>query len=166
MSARQRHSGPDGTGVWNGGRVGLAHARLAIIDLSPAADQPMADEDGVIHPVHHGEIYNFQALRDELIALGHRFSSQGYAEVLVARHHPCGQPHPAHPQPQQNRKRAGHPRDARRQDNLPPAVWCQTQSHATISTCNSPRKQMVKSPRRVDAIIPPATSVVAKAGQQ
>lgn len=84
MIATLRHRGPDGTRVWNDGRVGLAHARLAIIDLSPAADQPMADEDGVVHLVHNGEIYNFQALRDELIALGHRFSSQGDAEVIVA----------------------------------------------------------------------------------
>ena len=77
------HRGPDGLRVWNDGHVGLAHARLAIIDLSPAAAQPMADEDGAIHLVHNGEIYNFQALRDELIALGHGFSSQGDAEVIV-----------------------------------------------------------------------------------
>ena len=77
------HRGPDGYRVWNDGHVGLAHARLAVIDLSPAAAQPMADEDGAIHLVHNGEIYNFQALRDELIALGHGFASQGDAEVIV-----------------------------------------------------------------------------------
>ena len=83
MIATLRHRGPDGEKVWNDGRVGLAHARLAIIDLTAAADQPMADADGVIHLVHNGEIYNFQALRDELITLGHRFASHGDAEVIV-----------------------------------------------------------------------------------
>ena len=82
--ATLRHRGPDGARVWSDGRIGLAHARLAVIDLSPAADQPMSDESGAIHIVHNGEIYNFQALRHELITLGHSFASQGDAEVILA----------------------------------------------------------------------------------
>ena len=82
--ATLRHRGPDGARVWSDGRIGLAHARLAVIDLSPAADQPMSDESGAIHIVHNGEIYNFQALRHELITLGHGFASQGDAEVILA----------------------------------------------------------------------------------
>ena len=83
MIATLRHRGPNGERVWSDGRVGLAHARLSIIDLTSAADQPMSDEDGAIHLVHNGEIYNFQELRENLIALGHRFASQGDAEVIV-----------------------------------------------------------------------------------
>ncbi|MFP6730143.1 MAG: asparagine synthase (glutamine-hydrolyzing) [Alphaproteobacteria bacterium] len=83
MIATLSHRGPDGNRVWNDGHVGLAHARLAVIDLSPAAAQPLADGDGAVHIVHNGEIYNFQALRDELIALGHGFASQGDAEVII-----------------------------------------------------------------------------------
>ena len=83
MIATLRHRGPDGEKVWSDGCVGLAHARLAVIDLSPAADQPMSDEDGAVHLIHNGEIYNFRALRDELIALGHGFASQGDAEVIL-----------------------------------------------------------------------------------
>ena len=48
MIATLRHRGPDGNRVWSDGRVGLAHARLAVIDLSQAASQPIADADGVI----------------------------------------------------------------------------------------------------------------------
>ena len=83
MIATLSHRGPDGNRVWNDGHVGLAHARLAVIDLSPAAAQPRADGDGAVHIVHNGEIYNFQALRDELIALGHGIASQGDAEVII-----------------------------------------------------------------------------------
>jgi asparagine synthase (glutamine-hydrolysing) len=83
MIATLRHRGPDGERVWSDGRVGLAHARLAVIDLSTASDQPMSAADGAVHLIHNGEIYNFRALRDELIALGHGFTSQGDAEVIL-----------------------------------------------------------------------------------
>ncbi len=83
MIATLHHRGPDGDRVWCDGRVGLAHARLAVIDLSQAASQPISDADGVIHVVNNGEIYNFQALREELIGLGHTFASQGDTEVIV-----------------------------------------------------------------------------------
>lgn len=83
MIATLHHRGPDGDRVWSDGRVGLAHARLAVIDLSQAASQPISDADGVIHVVNNGEIYNFQALREELTGLGHGFASQGDTEVIV-----------------------------------------------------------------------------------
>ena len=83
MIATLHHRGPDGDRVWSDDHAGLAHARLAIIDLSAAADQPMADSEGLIHVVHNGEVYNFLELQAELVGLGHRFKSQGDAEVIV-----------------------------------------------------------------------------------
>ena len=77
------HRGPDGGGVWREGPVGLVHRRLRVIDLSPAAAQPMSNEDGTVQVVFNGEIYNFQSLRDELLTRGHRFKSQSDTEVLV-----------------------------------------------------------------------------------
>ncbi len=67
MNARQRHRGPDGEGTWTGagGRVGLAHVRLSIIDLSDAAAQPMLSEHGNVI-AYNGEIYNYLELRREL----------------------------------------------------------------------------------------------------
>ena len=54
------HRGPDGEGFYinPAGNVGLGHRRLAIIDLSPAASQPMSNEDGTIWIIFNGEIYN------------------------------------------------------------------------------------------------------------
>jgi asparagine synthase (glutamine-hydrolysing) len=69
------HRGPDGEGLWVAGarNVGLAFRRLAIVDLSPEAGQPMANEDGSIQLVFNGEIYNHAVLRRELQERGHRF---------------------------------------------------------------------------------------------
>ncbi|HYV03126.1 MAG TPA: asparagine synthase (glutamine-hydrolyzing) [Blastocatellia bacterium] len=77
--------GPDGIGEWFSpdGRVGLGHRRLSIIDLSAAASQPIANEDGSIHVVFNGEIYNYRELTKELIDKGHRFRSNSDSEVLV-----------------------------------------------------------------------------------
>ncbi|HEY3921236.1 MAG TPA: asparagine synthase (glutamine-hydrolyzing) [Gaiellaceae bacterium] len=80
------HRGPDGAGAWisDDRRVGLGSRRLAIIDLSHTADQPVANEDGSIHLVYNGEIYNHAELRPELEQLGHRFrSDHSDTEVLV-----------------------------------------------------------------------------------
>jgi asparagine synthase (glutamine-hydrolysing) len=63
--------------------VGLAHTRLAIIDLSPAGHQPMHDDSGQITVVFNGEIYNFRELRTELQELDHRFRSNSDTEVLI-----------------------------------------------------------------------------------
>ena len=80
-----RTRGPDGHGHWiaGDGRVGMAHRRLAIIDLSDAAAQPMVAEDGRCRIVYNGEIYNFRALREELEAKGCVFTTQSDTEVLL-----------------------------------------------------------------------------------
>ena len=59
MAAQIAHRGPDGEGFWidPSGTAGLAHLRLAIIDLSPTGAQPMIGADGAVL-VHNGEIYN------------------------------------------------------------------------------------------------------------
>ncbi len=79
------HRGPDGAGLYVSpdGRVGLGHRRLKIIDLSDAAAQPMGNEDGSVHIVYNGEIYNFRELRAELEKRGHRFASRSDTEVIV-----------------------------------------------------------------------------------
>jgi asparagine synthase (glutamine-hydrolysing) len=81
------HRGPDGEGLGAYARgplsVLLGSRRLAIIDLSPAGDQPILNEDGSVALVFNGEIYNFQALREDLLARGHRFRSRTDAEVIV-----------------------------------------------------------------------------------
>src|SRR5437660_11632131 len=76
MIATIRHRGPDDEGVWTDGRAGLAHARLSIIDPSPAGHQPMASADGTVWISYNGEIYNFIEIRRELEALGYRFLSR------------------------------------------------------------------------------------------
>jgi asparagine synthase (glutamine-hydrolysing) len=78
-----KHRGPDGEGYYTHGSVGLGHRRLAIIDLSPAARQPMANETADLIITYNGEIYNFQELQVELQALGHQFRSKTDSEVAV-----------------------------------------------------------------------------------
>jgi asparagine synthase (glutamine-hydrolysing) len=77
------HRGPDGEGVYVAGPVGLGHRRLAIIDLSPAGKQPMANEDGSIWVTYNGEIYNFADVRRDLERRGHLFRSRADTEVIV-----------------------------------------------------------------------------------
>jgi len=74
MGAALKHRGPDGHGAWQSpdGRVGLVHRRLAILDLSAPAAQPMSNEDGSVWIVYNGEVYNHAALRRELEAAGRR----------------------------------------------------------------------------------------------
>jgi len=85
------HRGPDGEGYYIDGSVGLGHRRLAIIDLSPAGHQPMANETGDVVITCNGEIYNFQKLRVELEALGHRFHSRTDTEVVVHAYEEWGE---------------------------------------------------------------------------
>ncbi len=110
MNESLRHRGPDGEGYYSNsdppfslhegrssfhgkspldsclpplsGNVGLAHRRLAIIDLS-TGDQPLSNEDGSVWVVFNGEIYNFQELREELQSRGHRFRTRSDTEVIV-----------------------------------------------------------------------------------
>jgi len=81
MAAR----GPDGQGAWHSadGRVGLAHRRLSIIDLSERGAQPMVSADGRLVISFNGEIYNYKALRAELQAEGAVFVSDSDTEVLL-----------------------------------------------------------------------------------
>jgi asparagine synthase (glutamine-hydrolysing) len=83
MADSLRHRGPDDAGVWTDGAVGLGHRRLSIIDLSPNGHNPMCNEDGTIWIVFNGEIYNFQELRPNLQASGHRFKSNADTEVIL-----------------------------------------------------------------------------------
>lgn len=77
------YRGPDDSGIYTDGEIGLGHRRLSIIDLSPLGHQPMASADGEIWISFNGEIYNFQSLRDELLKKGYSFRSQCDTEVII-----------------------------------------------------------------------------------
>jgi asparagine synthase (glutamine-hydrolysing) len=76
------HRGPDGEGLVAEGQVGLAHRRLAIIDVG-AGQQPMSNEDGSIWIVFNGEIYNHNDLRPELEARGHKYRTRCDTETII-----------------------------------------------------------------------------------
>jgi asparagine synthase (glutamine-hydrolysing) len=76
------HRGPDDTGFFSDKGVGLANARLSIIDIE-GGHQPISNEDGSVHVTYNGEIYNYRELRDELQRLGHSFRTQSDTEVIV-----------------------------------------------------------------------------------
>lgn len=77
-----RLRGPDDAGFFCDGRVALGHRRLSIIDLS-GGHQPMSTADDRLHIVFNGEIYNFAALRDELVARGYVFRTKSDTEVIL-----------------------------------------------------------------------------------
>jgi asparagine synthase (glutamine-hydrolysing) len=91
MNDAQVHRGPDGQGSWSSApqgtsgdfEVALGHRRLAIIDLSPGGAQPMHDGQTGCVLVFNGEIYNYRALRDELVKRGDQFSSTSDTEVIL-----------------------------------------------------------------------------------
>src|SRR5881398_2011414 len=82
MSATLVHRGPDSAGEFSDGTAALAARRLSIIDLE-TGDQPIANEDGTLHVVQNGEIYNYRELRHELDRAGHTFRTHGDTEVLL-----------------------------------------------------------------------------------
>lgn len=81
MNTLQAHRGPDGSDVFTDCEVGLAHRRLAIIDLTDAGHQPLTLESYTI--TYNGEVYNYRELRVELEALGHTFRSDCDTEVVL-----------------------------------------------------------------------------------
>ncbi len=83
MADSIRHRGPDGEGFFTQGPIGLAHRRLAILDLSPSGHQPMQSKDGRYTITYNGEVYNFRDLRIELESLGRTFNSNTDSEVVL-----------------------------------------------------------------------------------
>ena len=90
MAVTMEHRGPDSDGVWVDGPVGLGHRRLAIIDLTTAAHQPMVGDTGDAVLVYNGELYNYVELRNELRQLGHRFRSDSDTEVVLKSYEEWG----------------------------------------------------------------------------
>jgi asparagine synthase (glutamine-hydrolysing) len=82
MCDRIRHRGPDDEGILVDGGCGIGMRRLSIIDLS-TGHQPISNEDGTVWVVFNGEIYNYQSLRQDLLAKGHRFATNSDTETLV-----------------------------------------------------------------------------------
>lgn len=90
MTDAVAHRGPDGSGVWIDGPVALGHRRLAIIDLSSAADQPMRCDASGRQIVFNGEIYNYRELRAQL-ADGYHFRTASDTEVILAAYDRWGE---------------------------------------------------------------------------
>jgi asparagine synthase (glutamine-hydrolysing) len=83
MTETIHHRGPDQDGIYCDEHVSLGHRRLSIIDLSEHGRQPLGNEDGSIQVTYNGEIYNFQEIKDDLIAKGHVFHGKSDTEILV-----------------------------------------------------------------------------------
>lgn len=86
MCQALRHGGPDDEGIWveKEANLVLGHRRLSLLDLSEAGHQPMEYGDGRYAVTFNGEVYNYPALKEELVSLGHRFRSQSDTEVILA----------------------------------------------------------------------------------
>ena len=82
MTDAIRHRGPDDDGFFIAPGVGLGVRRLSIVDL-PGGHQPIANEDGTVHVVFNGEIYNYVELRADLEKRGHRLTTHSDTETLV-----------------------------------------------------------------------------------
>jgi asparagine synthase (glutamine-hydrolysing) len=89
-----KHRGPDDTGFHVDNGIGLANARLSIIDIQ-GGHQPIHNEDGTVRVTYNGEIYNFKELRAELESKGHRFYTQSDTEVIVHGYEEYGEGFPA-----------------------------------------------------------------------
>src|SRR5262245_1717961 len=79
MAGALSHRGPDEFGVYRDAHAGLAHARLSIIDLE-SGQQPLANETRRFWISYNGEVFNYLELREELVALGHRFRTKSDTE--------------------------------------------------------------------------------------
>src|SRR3982751_2584396 len=82
MNETQHHRGPDAGGMHVEPRVGLGHRRLSIIDVA-TGQQPLWNEDHSVVVIYNGEMYNYQELVPELVALGHVFRTRSDTEVIV-----------------------------------------------------------------------------------
>ena len=91
MSEQLARRGPDHAGTFADGPLAFGHRRLAIIDLSPSADQPMVDTALQLALVFNGTIYNYRELRTELVAMGYTFFSEGDSEVILKAYHAWGE---------------------------------------------------------------------------
>lgn len=87
MSGKLARREPDHAGSFTDGPLAFGHCRLAIIDLSASADQPMVDPTLHLALVFHGTIYNCLELRAELIAMGYAFVSASDSEVILKAYH-------------------------------------------------------------------------------
>lgn len=83
MTDSLNHRGPDDGGIYIDKNVGLGHRRLSIIDLSSAGHQPMTNEDGRLHIVFSGEVYNFQEIKEVLKSSNHQFKSKTDTELVL-----------------------------------------------------------------------------------
>ena len=83
MTDRIKHRGPDAEGRYVDGDIALGHRRLSIIGIDESGNQPLFNEDGSKVLVFNGEIYNYQGIREKLIAAGHIFTTQTDSEVLL-----------------------------------------------------------------------------------
>lgn len=83
MADIMKHRGPDDAGSFVNGRIGFAHRRLSIIDLSPKGHQPMSNEEQSIWITYNGEVYNYLELKSQLEAKGYRFKSRTDTEVIL-----------------------------------------------------------------------------------
>lgn len=90
MAKTMSHRGPDGSGTYISGCIGLGHRRLAIIDLD-TGKQPLSNEDDQIWIVYNGEIYNYKELRTELINKGHIFKTKTDTEVILHLYEDMGE---------------------------------------------------------------------------
>lgn len=84
------YRGPDAEGFFVSGPIGIGHRRLSIIDLE-GGRQPMSNDDGKIWIVFNGEVYNFQELREELIAKGYRFKTRSDTEAIIYLYEEMGE---------------------------------------------------------------------------
>ncbi|MGE5028163.1 MAG: N-acetylglutaminylglutamine amidotransferase [Betaproteobacteria bacterium] len=91
MSEKLSRRGPDHEGLISDGPLAFGHRRLAIIDLSPSADQPMVDKELRLALVFNGTIYNYRELRAELAEMGYTFFSEGDSEVILKAYHAWGE---------------------------------------------------------------------------